>query len=205
MPVIYGEGREKAVLRLRKEIKEKELVDTAKTQGDEVLQNKLEHDNLDRQTKSKILRDISTQPYGAHHKAVTKDRLPELGQWLLEHESYQAWRRESTSSVLWLHGMPGCGKSKLVSLVIDDVRETDRVAFFYCTRNPAEPQRAECDKILASLVRQLACLSVTKPILPPVLLQYESAVEELGEFEDQNWSVKRMLQRDLKSSMRWMK
>jgi NACHT domain len=147
------------------------------------------HDNLDRQTKSKILRAISTQPYGAHQKAVAKDRLPGSGQWLLELQSYQDWRTESSPSVLWLHGMPGCGKSKLVSLVVEDVQKADRVAFFYCMRNPAEPQRAECDKILASLVRQLACPSAAQPILPPVLRQYEAAVEGFGEFEDQIWSI----------------
>lgn len=32
-------------------------------------------DNLDRETKSRILRAISTQPYGAHRKAVARDRL----------------------------------------------------------------------------------------------------------------------------------
>ena len=151
-------------------------------------------DHLDRLTKTKILRAISTQPYGAHHKAVAKDRLPRTGQWLLELTSYQDWLSESSPSVLWLHGMPGCGKSKLVSLVVEEVQANDRVAYFYCMRNPAEPERAESEKILASLVRQLACRSATQPILPPVLHKYESAVDGFGEFEDQIWTVEESTQ-----------
>ena len=40
--------------------------------------------------------------------------------------------------------------------------------YFYCTRNPAEPERAIPHKILGSLVRQLACSPSDAPILEPV-------------------------------------
>lgn len=46
--------------------------------------------------------------------------------------------------------------------------------FFYCTRNPAEPERATPDKILRSLVRQLACSISHETILEPVRVLYKS-------------------------------
>ena len=46
--------------------------------------------------------------------------------------------------------------------------------YFYCTRNPAEPERASPDTILRSLVRQLACSTSDGPILEPVRELYKS-------------------------------
>lgn len=45
--------------------------------------------------------------------------------------------------------------------------------YFYCTRSPAEPERATPDTILRSLVRQLACSPSDGPILEPVRALYK--------------------------------
>lgn len=146
-------------------------------------------DHLEQETRVKILKSISTIPDTLHHKTVSKGRLPASGNWLLQKEAYKAWRMESSSSILWLHGIPGSGKSKLASSVIDEVRKTDHLAYFYCMRNPAEPHRAQSEKILASIVRQLARLPSSSAILEPVSRQHEEAIEGLGEYEDQEWTV----------------
>jgi adenylylsulfate kinase-like enzyme len=41
------------------------------------------------------------------------DVLPGTGQWLLSDPVFDKWKKESVSSILWLHGIPGSGKSKL--------------------------------------------------------------------------------------------
>lgn len=145
-------------------------------------------DDLEAEKRDKILRAISTIPYAVHHKAVTRDRLRGSGKWLLEKQLFHQWRSESSSSVLWLHGILGSGKTKLASLVIDQLRSTEHVAYFYCMRNPAEPERADCDRILACMVRQLACGSRGSAILDPVRLKYENAIKGLEGFEDQAWT-----------------
>jgi hypothetical protein len=147
------------------------------------------HDGLERDTRARILKAISPIPYTTHHKNARKGRLKGSGEWLLEKPEYQTWRESSTSSVLWLHGIPGSGKTKLTSLVIDQLEKRDNVAYFYCMRNPAEPQRGRGDQILASLVRQLAGTSPDKPILPPVVTQYGDAIDGLTEFDDQAWTA----------------
>lgn len=55
-------------------------------------------------------------------------------------------------------------------------------------RKPSEPERAQCDKILASLVRQLACPSRNNLILEPVLRKYEEIVE-FEHFNSQVWTT----------------
>ncbi|KAF3064541.1 Vegetative incompatibility protein HET-E-1 [Daldinia childiae] len=147
------------------------------------------NDNLERDIRVQILKAISTIPYGAHHKTVRRGRLKDSGQWLFKKKEYKIWREESASSILWLHGIPGCGKTKLASIVIDELETCDNIAYFYCMRNPAEPFRAQCSKILASLVRQLACQGINNPILPPIVEHYEDAITGFEGFEDQHWDT----------------
>ncbi|KAK8088520.1 hypothetical protein PG997_003481 [Apiospora hydei] len=146
-------------------------------------------DKLDHESRVKILRAISTIPYTTHHKVASQGRLPGSGQWLLNKEVYTSWRASSSSSVLWLHGIPGSGKTKLATLVVDDLKASEHIAFFYCMRNPSEPFRALCQPILASLVRQLASVDPSKPLLPPVVSQYQDALDDYIGFEDQSWAI----------------
>ncbi|OTA07712.1 hypothetical protein A9Z42_0086230 [Trichoderma parareesei] len=145
-------------------------------------------DGIEQQVRTQILKAISTIPYGSHHKTASKGRLEGSGRWLLSKSVFGEWRKRSYSSVLWLHGIPGSGKTKLASLVVDEIRGKEHLAYFYCLRNPAEPHRAQCDKILASFVRQLASLTPSDPILPPVIEHYEEAIEGFVGFEDQAWT-----------------
>lgn len=46
--------------------------------------------------------------------------------------------------------------------------------YFYCARNPAEPERAKPDAILRSLLRQLSCPSPGEAILEPIRIMYEA-------------------------------
>ncbi|KAK4204557.1 hypothetical protein QBC40DRAFT_336757 [Triangularia verruculosa] len=146
-------------------------------------------DGLERQTRAQILKAISTLPYSTYHKNARKGRLEGTGTWLLEHPEYMKWREGSSSSVLWLHGIPGSGKTKLTSLVVDELGKHDNLAYFYCIRNPAELERAQCESILASLVRQMAGASVDKSILPQMVARYEDSISGISEFDDQAWTT----------------
>ena len=63
--------------------------------------------------RTEILRWISIEPYIQHHEQTHTDVLPGTGQWLLSDSVFNKWKKESVSSMLWLHGIPGSGKSKL--------------------------------------------------------------------------------------------
>jgi len=62
----------------------------------------------------RILSWLSPIPYFQHHKRVYGELLQGTGQWLLEDNQYAEWRDSNQSAMLWLHGIPGSGKSKLV-------------------------------------------------------------------------------------------
>ncbi|ORY68872.1 uncharacterized protein BCR38DRAFT_455710 [Pseudomassariella vexata] len=119
-------------------------------------------DNLDTTTKAKILDWISVEPHAKHHRQTRDDILEGTGQWLLEDKTFSKWKDESASSILWLHGIPGSGKSKLASIVIEDAKRAFQrnqgpaLAYFYCSQNRGEPGRSDPARITASITRQLS-------------------------------------------------
>ncbi|KAG4442329.1 hypothetical protein IFR05_002180 [Cadophora sp. M221] len=141
-------------------------------------------DNLTDTKRRKILdwiSDTTKLPYLEHHKENKRQILKATRKWLLNDEMYKKWKDDSVSSLLWLHGIPGSGKSKLTSLVIEDTFKLSarglilRPAIFYCSQNTAEPLRADLASILASIARQLASLNPSSALMPPVVELYEEA------------------------------
>ncbi|KAH7310162.1 hypothetical protein BKA65DRAFT_559174 [Rhexocercosporidium sp. MPI-PUGE-AT-0058] len=110
--------------------------------------------------------------------------LSGTGQWLLSDPLFNKWKKESVSSILWLHGVPGSGKSKLVSIVIEDAKMAFQKGhypapvFFYCSRNTAEPTRSNPDVIMASIARQLSSTEPGCPLLPPTVAAYKKRETE---------------------------
>ncbi|KIM99246.1 hypothetical protein OIDMADRAFT_65994, partial [Oidiodendron maius Zn] len=137
-------------------------------------------DFLDTEKRLGILQWLSTVPYEQHHQNVRKDRLLGSGMWLLSKSEFTLWRSSSVSSILWLHGIPGSGKTKLVSLIIDYLIEESKtsqtpapIAYFYCARDNTEPERAEPEEILRSIARQLSGLDAQTPVREPARKKYE--------------------------------
>ena len=84
-----------------------------------------------------------------------------------------------------LHGMPGCGKFKLVSIVIEELlseikkeKSSAPIAYFYCTRSPAEKERSDPAEVLRNLLKQLLCATSEIPIRHPVVREYRVRKEK---------------------------
>ncbi|CAH0002507.1 unnamed protein product [Clonostachys byssicola] len=132
-------------------------------------------DQLEGDQRKEILQWMSAEPYIQHHKQTKSEVLKGTGNWLLENPSFLEWKNESASSILWIRGIPGSGKSKLMSIAIEDAmsafqaKQSPHPVYFYCSRNPAEPGRSDPSRILASIARQLATPEVGGAILEPAL------------------------------------
>lgn len=70
-------------------------------------------DYLTTQSRKDIFDWLSPVRYRVHHLTQKQDRLPDSGQWMFQSSEFRSWQDSSISETLWLHGMPGCGKSKL--------------------------------------------------------------------------------------------
>lgn len=80
------------------------------------------------------------------------------GQWFLQGETFARYKH-GTLPFLWLHGIPGCGKTVLSSSIIEDlIHRTSslplRILYFYFDFNDARKQTF--DDVLRSLLWQAA-------------------------------------------------
>ena len=114
-----------------------------------------------------LMRWLSTVNCGLHHQIITADLLPDSGEWLFLKPEYVRWEQQKPSSLLWLHGIPGSGKSKLVSRVIQELKEAPKaqvesatLAFFYCSRNTGsdatESKRSDPTEIMNCILKQIS-------------------------------------------------
>ncbi|KAH6646797.1 hypothetical protein BKA67DRAFT_496362, partial [Truncatella angustata] len=93
------------------------------------------------------------------NKAI-EARYPGSGRRLLESEAYTTWKK-GDNSFLWLHGIPGCGKTILASTVIEDLQKNQSqsalqtLLYFYFDFTDSRKQLFE--NTLRSLVWQIYC------------------------------------------------
>jgi hypothetical protein len=64
---------------------------------------------------------IPANPYINLNRAL-KTRHAGSGAWFLRNEQYLQWR-SSLKSSLWLHGLAGCGKTVLLSSIVEDLKQ----------------------------------------------------------------------------------
>ncbi|KAJ9259344.1 hypothetical protein DTO207G8_907 [Paecilomyces variotii] len=104
--------------------------------------------------------------------------MPGSGEWLLTDPLLTDWKNRSSSSIIWLRGIPGSGKSKLVSILIDEMHHSAEKhlspppVYFYCNRNPTEPGRSQAKEVAASIARQLSYVD-EKSLLEPAIQKYK--------------------------------
>ncbi len=104
------------------------------------------------------------------------------GIWFQTHELYQQWKASARSTVFWVKGKPGCGKSVLAALTLNELKglQTDNtaVAHFYC--DSSNPERSRYLYLLTTILKQI---SVQSPRLDHNLermYNMESLVQDRG-------------------------
>lgn len=107
----------------------------------------------------KVIQWLSAPDPSTNHNAANKKHESTTGTWLLESESFESWRNNA-NQLLWITGIPGCGKTVLCSTIIERVKSqlTDRAeigfAYFYADFNEAQKQTV--DGFLRSMIVQLS-------------------------------------------------
>ncbi|RPB11000.1 hypothetical protein P167DRAFT_231807 [Morchella conica CCBAS932] len=113
-----------------------------------------------------ILKWLSEVYFEDHHNLIKSNRHPGSGEWLFKKGEFISWKECTESSILWLHGFPGAGKTNLVSAVIDQFiatrRKMEAVAHFYCKYDQDPSQ------IMRAIVKQLSSVEAGSKLSQPV-------------------------------------
>ena len=186
MPLIYGEGRRKALDRLQRKIqKSSNTTSQVSKHASWIVPLKgiastvsAVWTHLEDNRKAEILVWTSTVPYEDNHETAYKGHVSGTGNWIFQDSSYISWDRGSSSRILWIHGngrhktnefiqlrylnslLVGAGKTKLIAHVIASFLKRpldEALAYFYCSRN--EDDRRNPASVLRSFVKQLSISS----------------------------------------------
>lgn len=104
----------------------------------------------------KILKWLSAPDPSTNLNIARKLHQPGTGQWFLDNNKYQCWKKDP-ASFLWLHGIPGCGKTVLSSTVISnlasDALTSPYLLYFYF--NFTDVEKRSTENAVRSLIDQL--------------------------------------------------
>lgn len=109
--------------------------------------------------RQKIRNWLDPVDASSFHKLLQKQRQPGTGKWFLDSKNYVRWKTQP-SSLLWVHGIPGAGKSVLCSTVVDSLLECCRVqknlglGYFYFSFDDRKRRHVR-DGLLRTLICQL--------------------------------------------------
>ncbi|KAH7333141.1 hypothetical protein BKA65DRAFT_40515 [Rhexocercosporidium sp. MPI-PUGE-AT-0058] len=91
------------------------------------------------------------------HNTFLRARSHGTGDWILKEEKVRNWLEVDVpeSSILWINGIPGAGKTILTSIIINSCSTTDEknTTYFYCKENDSE--KNNCISIYRGLLSQM--------------------------------------------------
>ncbi|PQE33805.1 ankyrin repeat protein [Rutstroemia sp. NJR-2017a WRK4] len=114
----------------------------------------------------KIRQWLSAPDPSINYQKALKVRQADTGSWFIQSDIYKIWKTEACS--VWLHGIPGCGKTILSSTVLEDVLQYANhdpgtvVAYFYFDFSDQRKQDPEL--MIRSFVCQLSQQSIKIPL-----------------------------------------
>ncbi|KAJ7706684.1 ankyrin repeat-containing domain protein [Mycena rosella] len=132
---------------------------------------------LDRKRRDEIIDWLSPINFFTRQADIFAVRQPGSGEWLLQSDQFKFWSA-SVGKILWCPGIPGAGKTVLVSVVVDHLRETLAqgenigVAAIYLNHKETEVQTPS--NLHASIWRQIV---FRKPVSLAVQQLYEKHCE----------------------------
>ncbi|KAJ7762425.1 ankyrin repeat-containing domain protein [Mycena maculata] len=145
----------------------------SKSVGDVGRNQERYHTSVERDT---IIEWYSPLNFFLRQADIFSTRQPGTGIWLLEADSFEEWK-SSTGGILWCQGMPGAGKTVLLSIVVDHLRterDCDNIGVAAIYLNHKETDTHSPSKLVASIWRQLV---FRKPIPSTLHKLYETHCE----------------------------
>ncbi|KAF7378350.1 Purine and uridine phosphorylase [Mycena sanguinolenta] len=115
---------------------------------------KVENIFMNDQTHVKVRDWLKPADVSQNQKAAEDRHHTGTGKWFEESREFQQWKSTS-SSLLWLHGISGCGKTILSSTIVKKLRdEGETITYFYF--DTTNDQKRRLEDLLCTLISRLA-------------------------------------------------
>ena len=112
---------------------------------------------------SKIIKWLSTTDQNSNHSTARQKWERGTGDWFLSSNQFAQWLRPEKKS-LWLHGIPGAGKTILCSTIIESVRSRcsndESCAFFYFDSISGQVEKQTVPAMLSSFLAQISATQI---------------------------------------------
>jgi NACHT domain len=130
-----------------------EIQDSSREWHQQFREFKLSHE------QNKIIQWLQYTDPSTNHNAACERREPLTGNWLLQSDDFTKWKREP-KQLLWLHGIPGCGKTILSSTVVEYIKaickKGSQCQYIFYYFDFSDSKKQEVAGLLRSLLAQLA-------------------------------------------------
>lgn len=151
---------------------------------DEVLKNlsRIEFKDLIRDVEQWLVWDVKVEQQHQAKRPSLALGYDKAGSWLLGSAAFKSWEEE-TAGQFWITGAVGTGKSSLVALIVDHMRQRDNVAYFYCTNAdtigiPNTAENLENDAVVTRIFRGLLGRLAMSPDRRRVAEEIEAAFDQ---------------------------
>ena len=122
-------------------------------------------------TQHKVRHWLSRVDPSLNYNRALRKRHEGTGKWLIKDDVFRDWKQGSGSdSIIWLYGIPGCGKTILCSTVLEHVLQTrattSNIAVLYFFFDFDDMEKQQHESMMLSLLSQLLMHFTS---VPPVL------------------------------------
>ncbi|KAK5710089.1 hypothetical protein LTR17_019202 [Elasticomyces elasticus] len=114
--------------------------------------------------QNKLDKWLSAPDASSNYDKALKQRHDGTGTWFLQSDAFTNWK-DSPHSFLWLHGILGCGKTVLSTVIIEHLGELKKqddsliVAVIYFYFDFSDETKRTVDSMARSLISQCSCQS----------------------------------------------
>ncbi len=123
----------------------------------------------DQERRADVLRWFKTSDPEQNHRVSREKHEPNTATWILESDVFQSWAAADggATTSIWLHGIPGAGKTILTSTIIDHLQQRyggdarRRVVYYYFDFSDTKKQTVAA--FLQSAIYQLISDSESLP------------------------------------------
>ncbi|KAI9449931.1 hypothetical protein BJY52DRAFT_212138 [Lactarius psammicola] len=123
-------------------------------------------DNIDEDRRSRVRKDhqawLSPPDPSTNQNIACSAQHDGTATWFFQGSIFMEWKFKSTTSLLWIHGKPGSGKSILCSAIIQNImvsREAGLASMAYFYFDSGDTNKQGLRGLLASLLTQLSARS----------------------------------------------